>query len=78
LRFTTSQTFHTGEETFAILETNAIELLFKAQLLKICYYKMKHFYVIEPITQKKDYPTKQEKPQIVGYSKSQFACLGQK
>lgn len=41
--------FSYREETFAILATNAIELLFKAQLLKASSYQMKSLYVMEPV-----------------------------
>lgn len=44
--------FFYREETFAILATNAIELLFKAQLLKACSYQMKHLFVMEAVTNK--------------------------
>ena len=44
--------FSYREETFAILATNAIELLFKAQLLRVCSYKIKHLFVMEPVIKK--------------------------
>lgn len=44
--------FSYREETFAILATNAIELLLKAQLLRVCAYKIKHLYVMEPVIKK--------------------------
>lgn len=44
--------FSYREETFSILATNAIELLFKALLFKSCSYKIQHLYVLEPIKNK--------------------------
>lgn len=41
--------FSYREETFSILATNSIELLFKAQLLKISGYQKKNLYVLEPV-----------------------------
>ena len=53
------------EETFAILATNALELLLKAQLLKKCAYQMKSLYVMEPILKKDGKPHKSRtKPKL--------------
>lgn len=53
--------FSYREETFAILSTNAIELLFKAQLLKLSSYQIKKLYVLEPISKKDGTPHKTKK-----------------
>lgn len=53
--------FSYREETFAILATNAIELLCKAQLLRVCAYQMKHLYVMEPVQKKDGKPHKTRK-----------------
>jgi hypothetical protein len=57
--------FSYREETFAILATNAVELLFKAQLLKASSYQMKSLYVLEPILKKDKTPHKtRTKPKL--------------
>lgn len=57
--------FSYREETFAILATNSIELLFKAQLLKICSYQIKSLYVLEPIVNKDgSYHKSRKKPKL--------------
>jgi len=62
--------FFYREETFAILATNAIELLFKAQLLKVCSYHMKHLYVMEAVTNKDGTPHKTRKKPKLNRSKN--------
>lgn len=57
--------FSYREETFAILATNGIELLFKAQLLKSSSYQMKSLYVMEPVPKKDKTPHKtRKKPKL--------------
>lgn len=57
--------FSYREETFAILATNAIELLFKAQLLKASAYQMKGLYVMEPVIKKDGTPHRiRKKPKL--------------
>lgn len=53
--------FSYREETFAILACNAIELLFKAHLLKESAYQMKSLYVLEPVLKKNGKPHKTRK-----------------
>jgi hypothetical protein len=62
--------FSYREETFAILATNAIELLFKAQLLKVCSYQMKHLYLMEPVQNKDGKPHKTRKKPKLSRSKN--------
>ena len=49
------------EETFAILAINAIELLFKAHLLKLNNYNIKDLYVMEPTMTKEGKPHRRNK-----------------
>ena len=49
------------EETFAILAVNAIELLFKAHLLKLHNYSIKELYVMESVKTKKGEVHKRKK-----------------
>jgi hypothetical protein len=53
--------FSYREETFAILAINAIELLFKAQLLKLNSYKMESLYIMEPVKTKNGSDHKRKK-----------------
>lgn len=62
--------FSYREETFAILATNAIELLLKAQLLKACSYQMKSMYVLEPVIKKDGTPHKSWKQPKLSRSKN--------
>lgn len=62
--------FSYREETFAILATNAIELLFKAQLLKISAYQIKQLYVLEPVITKTGIPHKSRKKPKLSRSKN--------
>lgn len=62
--------FSYREETFAILAINAIELLFKAQLLKVFTYQMKHLYVMEAVTTKDGKPHKTRKKPKLSRSKN--------
>lgn len=62
--------FSYREETFAILATNAIELLFKAQLLKICSYQIKNLYILEPLVNKDGSPHKTRKKPKLSRSKN--------
>ncbi|MGM0944508.1 MAG: DUF3644 domain-containing protein [Bacteroidota bacterium] len=62
--------FSYREETFAILATNAVELLFKAQLLKASSYQMKSLYVLEPIVKKDGSPHKTRKKPKLSRSKN--------
>lgn len=62
--------FSYREETFAILATNAIELLFKAQLLKISSYQIKQLYVLEPVITKTGIPHKSRKKPKLSRSKN--------
>lgn len=50
--------FSYREETFAILATNSLELLFKAQLLKKCAYQLRSLYILEPAMKKDGKPHK--------------------
>jgi hypothetical protein len=57
--------FSYREETFAILATNAIELLFKAQLLKAFGYQMRCLHVLEPVLKNDGTPHKtRKKPKL--------------
>jgi hypothetical protein len=67
--------FSYREETFAILATNAIELLFKGQLLKASGYQMKRLHVMEPVlkndgtahrTRKKAKLSRSQNPMTIG------------
>lgn len=58
------------EETFAILAVNAIELLFKAHLLKLHNYSIKELYVMEPIKTKKGKVHKRRKTPKLNRSKN--------
>lgn len=62
--------FSYREETFAILAVNAIELLFKAQLLKTSSYNMNHLYVMEPVMTQKGFPHKRKKTPKLSRSKN--------
>lgn len=57
--------FSYREETFSILATNSIELLFKAQLLKVSAYQLKSLYVLEPVLRSDGKPHKtRKKPKL--------------
>ena len=58
------------EETFAILAVNAIELLFKAHLLKLHNYNIKELYVMEPIKTKEGKEHKRNKKPKLNRSKN--------
>lgn len=58
------------EETFAILAVNAIELLFKAHLLKLHNYSIKELYVMEPVKTKKGKVHKRRKTPKLNRSKN--------
>jgi len=58
------------EETFAILAVNAIELLFKAHLLKLHNYSIKKLYVMEPVKTKKGKVHKRRKTPKLNRSKN--------
>jgi len=53
--------FSYREESFAILAVNSLELLFKAQLLKVSRYNLQSLYVMEPILTKNKTPHKRKK-----------------
>src|SRR5690606_33272697 len=53
--------FSYREESFAILAVNSLELLFKAQLLRACRYKLQYLYVMEPVLTKNKIPHKSRK-----------------
>ncbi len=53
--------FSYREETFAILAINALELLFKAQLLKANSYNLRCLFVMEAVMTKSGIPHKKLK-----------------